>query len=194
MRPLFRLITPVALAGLLAGCVAAIPAVEVTRFHLGQILSPASFDVEAGAGASPQSLEFGAYKAAITRELVQLGYRDGAENPTYRVGIRFERTRRDVAASAPVTIGVGGSSYGGNVGISLGTSFGVGKRRQTLVATRLFVQIKRASDSAVLWEGRAATEAPEAAPAAQPGLAAEKLSRALFQGFPGESGRTIIVK
>jgi len=126
--------------------------------------------------------------------LAQLGYREGAENPAYRVGIRFERTRRDVAASAPVTIGVGGSSYGGNVGISLGTSFGVGKRRQTLVATRLFVQIKRASDSAVLWEGRAATEAPEAAPAAQSGLAAEKLARALFQGFPGESGRTIIVK
>jgi len=61
VRPLFRLITPVALAGLLAGCVAAIPAVEVTRFHLGQMLAPASFDVEAGVGASSQSLEFGTY-------------------------------------------------------------------------------------------------------------------------------------
>ena len=46
---------------------------------------------------------------------------------------------------------------------------------------------------AVVWEGRAQTEAPGNAPAAQPGLAADKLARALFQDFPGESGRTITV-
>ena len=51
----------------------------------------------------------------------------------------------------------------------------------------------RLSDGAVVWEGRAQTEAPGNAPSAQPGLAADKLARALFQDFPGESGRTITV-
>jgi hypothetical protein len=53
--------------------------------------------------------------------------------------------------------------------------------------------MKRASDDLVVWEGRAQTEAPNTAPAAQPGLAADKLARALFQDFPGESGRTITI-
>jgi hypothetical protein len=44
-----------------------------------------------------------------------------------------------------------------------------------------------------VWEGRAETQAPANAPAAQPGLAADKLASALFKDFPGESGRTITV-
>jgi hypothetical protein len=55
------------------------------------------------------------------------------------------------------------------------------------------VRIKRKADGVIVWEGRAQTEAPSNAPAAQPGLAADKLSRALFSGFPGESGKTIRV-
>ena len=92
-----------------------------------------------------------------------------------------------------MTVGIGGGTGGGGIGIGIGTSFGLGRKTESLVDTRLSVQMKRASDDLVVWEGRAQTEAPNTAPAAQPGLAADKLARALFQDFPGESGRTIII-
>ena len=53
------------------------------------------------------------------------------------------------------------------------------------------VRIKRRSDGTIFWEGRASTEARPGAPEAQPVAAVEKLAAALFQDFPGESGRTI---
>ena len=44
-----------------------------------------------------------------------------------------------------------------------------------------------------VWEGPATTVARINSPAAQPGLAAEKLANALFADFPGESDKTIMV-
>ena len=55
------------------------------------------------------------------------------------------------------------------------------------------VQIRNRADKSVIWEGRAETEAPASAPAAQPGLAADKLAAALFKDFPGVSGQTVRV-
>lgn len=194
VRPLSSLFAPLVLGFALAGCAASIPPVEVTRFHLGQSPGPGRVTLEAAPGMAANSLEFGTYRAAVARELVRLGFAEGQSGSSYRATIGFERTSRAVAAQSPITIGVGGGSFGGSVGIGVGTSFGLGKKTRTLVTTRMSVQLRRASDSVVIWEGRAQTEAPEAAPAAQPGLAADKLARALFQGFPGESGRTITVK
>ena len=51
-----------------------------------------------------------------------------------------------------------------------------------------------ASGPGVIWEGRGHTEADSRLPDAAPENAARKLTEALFQGFPGESGRTITVK
>lgn len=176
----------------LSGCVAAIPPVEVTRFHLGQQPAAGSAVVEAAEGQNAAALEFGTYAAAVTRELIRLGYPVEGK-ATYRIVLGFERGERKVAKRSPVTIGIGGGSFGGNVGIGVGTSFGVGKSTSAIVSTRMSLQMRRISDGAVVWEGRAETEAPSNAPAAQPGLAADKLARALFQDFPGESGRTITV-
>jgi hypothetical protein len=187
-------LAPLALGAVLAGCAAAIPPVEVTRFHLGQSPNAGSVALQAAPGIASESLEFGAYKAAVARELARLGYAEARGVAAYRATIGYDRTSRTMERRSPITIGVGGGSFGGGVGIGVGTSFGLGAKSRTLVMTRLSVQIRRASDSLVVWEGRAETEAPENAPAAQPGLAADKLARALFQGFPGESGRTITVK
>jgi hypothetical protein len=66
-------------------------------------------------------------------------------------------------------------------------------RTNEIITTRLKVNLMRKSDGAMLWEGRAENSAKSNAPAAQPGLAAEKLARALFVGFPGESGKTITI-
>lgn len=188
MRPLLFVL----IAGLVGGCAASVPPVEVTRFHLGSQPDAGPISLQPAAGLAADSLEFRTYAAAVTREMARLGYRTAAE-PRYRLVVGFARQSRSVAARPPVTIGVGGGSYGGSVGIGVGTSFGLGKTTRTIISTRLSAQMLRISDSAMVWEGRAETEAPENAPAAQPGLAADKLARALFQGFPGESGRTITV-
>jgi hypothetical protein len=189
-----RLFLPLLAVIVLPACTATIPPVEVTRFHLGQPIAAGSATVSAAPGIDGGSIEFRTYALAVQRELTRLGYSEGA-NPAYLAEISYFRdSRARLAKRSPVTIGIGGGSFGGNVGVGLGTSFGLGgDGSKADIVSRLEVRLKTRSDGAVVWEGRAQTEAPANAPAAQPGLAAEKLSRALFADFPGESGKTITV-
>jgi Domain of unknown function (DUF4136) len=186
----------VASGALLSGCAATIPPVEVTRFHSGASISPAAVRIQPLGGGDAQSLEFRSYAAAVGKQLMTLGFSDSADAKSpYVAEVDFSRgTRTDFARRSPVSIGVGGGTGGGGFGIGLGTSIGIGgnKSRETIV-TKLSVRIKTRADDRALWEGRAQTEAPSRAPAAQPGLAAEKLANALFKGFPGQSGETITV-
>jgi hypothetical protein len=186
-------ILSLALAGSLGGCTATIPPVEVTRFHLNQPLTPGAVQSAPINGIDGNSIEFRTYAIAVGREMARLGFAEG-DGP-YVAEIGYARdTRERLARRSPVTIGIGGGSFGGNVGVGLGTSFGVGgDGSRADIVSRLEVRLKRRSDQTVVWEGRAQTRAPANAPSAQPGLAAEKLARALFAGFPGESGRTITV-
>jgi hypothetical protein len=189
-----RLFLPLLAAFVLPACTATIPPVEVTRFHLGQPIAAGAALVNAAPGIDGGSIEFRTYALAVQRELTRLGYGEGA-NSIYLAEIAYYRdSRARLAKRSPVTIGIGGGSFGGNVGVGLGTSFGIGgDRSKADIVSRLEVRLKKRSDGTVVWEGRAQTEAPANAPSAQPGLAAEKLSRALFADFPGESGKTITV-
>ena len=78
--------------------------------------------------------------------------------------------------------------------MGVGVGINLSGKPKDIVTTELHVQLRRRADSTMIWEGRALTEAREGTPAAQPGLAAQKLSAALIEGYPGESGRTITVK
>lgn len=189
-------ITPLFAAPALAlgACTATIPPVEVTRFHLNQPIPSGSVSVAALPGVETDSLEFRTYAAAVSRELARLGYAEGPRSEyTAEIGY-FRDTRERIARRSPITIGIGGGSFGGGGGIGLGGSFGIGGGGSRAdVLSHLEVRLKRKGDSRPVWEGRAQTIAPQNAPAAQPGLAADKLARALFADFPGESGRTIEV-
>ena len=189
-----RFLPLAAFAASLSGCTATIPPVEVTRFHLGQGIAPASVVVMPLAGEDGSTIEFRTYAIAVSRELSRLGFAEGQNAPLV-AEIGFNRaTRERLPQRSPVSIGIGGGSFGRGGGIGIGTSFGVGKSRsRDVVITRLDVRMKRKNDGQTVWEGRAETEAPENAPAAQPGLAAEKLARALFASFPGESGKTVSI-
>jgi hypothetical protein len=96
-----------------------------------------------------------------------------------------------------VSVGVGGSTGGYRSGVGVGVGldltrlFGGGAR--DVVLTRMNVRIDPRAGGMALWEGRAETAARDGTPAAQPGLAADKLARALFADFPGRSGETITV-
>lgn len=183
-----------AAALLLAGCAASIPPVQVTRFHNNPALVAGAVLIQPPTGGDAQSLEFRAYAAAVARELTRLGLSESQDKASaYVVTLDVTRdSREELAGRSPVTIGIGGGSFGRGGGISLGTSFGLGKNRaREVIVTRMAVQIRKRADAAVIWEGRAETESPSRAPAAQPGLAADKLATALFQGFPGDSGKTV---
>ena len=180
----------------LAGCASSIPPVEVTRFHLGTPIDIGTVAVET---PIMDSLEQQTYATAVSGELARLGYPSAAmSSAAYIINVNVRRDTREALAArngSGVSVGIGGGTggyRGGGVGLGLGFTFG-GKKRDTVI-TELSVQIKRRIGGDVVWEGRAQTEAKENAPAAQPGLAAQKLASALFQDFPGVSGRTIQVK
>jgi Domain of unknown function (DUF4136) len=174
----------------LGGCVASIPPVEVTRFHQAEQIQAGSVRVE-----TVQTMEAAAYAAAVARGLGTAGFSavappapaDFVAKVTFSQGSRTEQKR------SPVSIGVGGGTGGSGIGVGIGTSIGLGGGAREIIITQLSVQLLRTKDAKPVWEGRAQTEAPRTAPASQPGLAADKLARALFSGFPGESGKTVLV-
>lgn len=187
-------IRPVLYAAALAlgGCAASVPPVQVTRFHLSGPIEKGTLTVEPGI----MSLEASTYRTAVTSQLARLGFPDaGTETSRYLVSVGVvSETRAAPPRRSPVTIGVGGGTGGYGGGVGLGASFGLGGRKSgDAVFTRLSVQMRDRTTKSVVWEGRAETLAASNAPAAQPGLAADKLASALFRDFPGESGRTISV-
>ena len=184
----------------LAACTTAVPPVEVTRFHVGDPARAGTIAVEEMPGNPDVGLEFRTYAAAVDQELQRVGFTPagaGARSD-YVALLSFRRTFRPTGYDRrgnPVSVGVGGAvGSGGYSGMGVGIGINLSGRPKDLVASELQVQIRRRADSATIWEGRALTQAREGTPAAQPGLAAQKLAAALIGGYPGESGRTITVK
>jgi hypothetical protein len=176
----------------LTGCAATIPPAQVTRFHLNQSIAPGSFEIVEPGNFGPEDAT---YRAAVVAELLTLGFKQATTAARYRMTIDYSRDERAAAPRrSPVTIGIGGGTGGYGGGVGLGASFGLGgNKSRTDIIMRINVRMVERAGGATVWEGRAETVAPSSSPAAQPGLAAQKLASALFRGFPGESGRTISV-
>jgi hypothetical protein len=169
--------------------------VDVTRFHLGGAPERTTVKVEPATGAAQVNPEWSLYGEAVTVQLERLGYvRSTSEMQSgYIAAVGFtQRSLGEVRKRAPVTIGLGGGSFGGNVGVGGGASFGIGGGRATLVETELSVQLRRRSDNTTIWEGRAITQG--IGESNSPALVAPRLASVLFRDFPGESGITITVK
>lgn len=197
--PIALAVTCLALA--LGGCATG-PETRVTRFHLGQPIAPGQITVEPMVPAD-RGPEFETYAGIVGADLARAGFTEapGLSRSEQVAAIVVERGTRDtLARRSPISIGIGGGIGGGGYrggggGIGGGISFPIGKRRSgEVVATRLIVQIKRRSEGTVIWEGRAETAAAAGSAAAQPAETVRRLSAALFQGFPGQSGRTITVR
>jgi hypothetical protein len=188
-------------AALIGGCTATTRdgPVSVTRYHLGAPLTErTTVAIEPMTGANQVSPEYQLYADAVRGELQRLGYVQSTSDMAsgYIAAVSFTRESRGAFRERPpVTIGLGGGSYGGGrrgggVGLGGGVSFGVGGKTRELMVTELWVQLRRRSDNSTVWEGRANTESA----GDQPTDTAGRLARALFKGFPGESGITITVK
>ena len=180
----------------LAGCATTRP-VEVTRFHLEQPIARGTIDVQPLAAGGPASLEFKTYAAAVQGELLRIGYTaapSGAD-ARYLATVNFVRTSRGtVDLGPPVTLGLGVGSFGRHVGGGVGGGIGIGKHRtKELITSELSVRITDRTTGSAIWEGRAQLDGAVGSEEASPSATAAKLARALFKGFPGESGRTIKV-
>ena len=175
--------------------------IDVTRYHLGQPLERTTVSVEPMSSTDSISPEYQLYADAVRDELQRLGYvLSTSDMPSgYIAGVAFRRTSRGAfREQSPVSIGLGGGSYSGGrrggVGLGGGLSFGLGGKTRELYVTELWVQLRRRSDNTTVWEGRAQTQSVSGTESGQPEATAARLARALFKGFPGESGVTITVK
>ncbi|KAA9017515.1 hypothetical protein [Sphingobium limneticum] len=202
-----RLLFLAAIALPFGACATAAPRVEVTRFHMGNPARSGTVAVEEMPGNPDISLEFRTYAGAVSQEFQRVGFSatgDGAQSD-YVALVSFSRTFRpsgpDRSSDRPVSVGMGGGigSGGGRRGgtfggLGLGVGINLSGKPKDIVTTELHIQLRRRSDSTAIWEGRASTQAKQGSAAAQPAAAAQKLAAALIGGYPGESGRTIMVK
>ncbi len=185
-------------AAALAGCSTTMSGsapVDVTRYHLSQPIPAGTVAVQPVSGATGPEAQL--YLDAVAATMGGMGFAAAADSTKadYLATVDFRRTDRgQVRTRPPVTIGIGGGSYGGGVGLGGGASVGIGSKTRTVYASELSVQLRRRGDNTVIWEGKAMTETLGAADGTQPTDTATKLSNALFKGFPGQSGITITVK
>lgn len=188
-----------AAAAALTGCVAPVGPVEVTRFHAPAAvpLGQGTVSIEPAPGQQ-DGIEFRTYAQAVMRELQRVGYVDAASGaaPSRQVAtLSIERqTWRPGRDGSPVSVGVGGStgSYGSGVGVGIGLDLSGPPPEQT--ETRMHVMIRERASGQTIWEGRARFTVRANSPLAQTPLGAAKMAEALFKGFPGQSGETILVK
>ncbi|MEA3388334.1 hypothetical protein [Sphingobium sp. CCH11-B1] len=201
---------PVLLSALLAlplaACTTTAP-VEVTRFHVADPARTGTVAIEEMPGNPDVSLEFRTYAGIVSQELQRVGFTPAPAGASsdYVALVSLDRSFRpsgiDNGSDRPVSVGVGGGfgSGGGRRGgsfggLGVGVGINLSGKPKDIVTTQMHVQLRRRSDSAAVWEGRASTQAKQGSPAAQPVAAAQKLATALIGGYPGESGRTITVK
>jgi len=180
----------------LAGCATAHYPTEVIRFHAGDQIGRGRIALapfQTPDGAAVGGAEFELYAGAVAQQLTRLGWSvvgnpDNAEQVAL-IGIDQERfaSRRP----GPVSIGVGGGTGGWSSGVGAGVGFNLGGGPREVATMTLNMRIKQRADDRVVWEGRATKTAPVDAADASPATLAPRLAEALFQGFPGESGRTI---
>ncbi len=182
MKAIFLWAGAVAVAASLSGCstlrgggVETQGGTQIYRSHLGQPIARSQIAVEAFEPADANSPDFRTHSAAVAQELRRLGW-----TVVNTVGQSEQVALVDVSQGSASRMGIGA-----NAAAAPGIASSGG------VATRLDVRIKRRSDGTVFWEGQAIDEGRGSGSAGERSAAVQRLATALFQDFPGESGRTI---
>ena len=198
---------PVAVAAMLLAlptlnaCMAPMPPVSVTRFHNATIApphAPGSFAIFDGAPGAAATLD-ASFSGAVARELQTLGFTRAVAGRAPDYVVRVDVSRAETAADnrgGGVSVGVGGGTGGYRSGVGVGVGLDLSRLLagdSSRIATRMRVTIAAGSgdDAPLVWEARAESVARRNSPAAQVGLVADKLARAIFSAYPGNNGETI---
>lgn len=188
-----------ALAGLVAGC--ATPSyhspVEVTRFTstpAGSLpLGPVG--VRAAPGEDPTDPAYAVYQTAVKERLDAVGFQVAGDAAPYTAFIDVERTVFEAGKGrGPVSVGGGASTGGYGSGVGLGVGLNLTPPDPDEIVTQLSVSIRPSAGGDAIWEGRARFTASVNNEYADLTAAAGKVTAALFEGFPGNSGETIEVR
>jgi hypothetical protein len=190
-------LAPLAATMLLAGC-ATTPMAEVTRFSIGTPIPSDAIALVPAAGTDAGSLEFRNHAAIVARELDAVGLHPvGADGQSAYVGVLnvVQTTRLGPPKRSPFSIGIGGATGGGGGGVGGGVSFPVGKAPTSEIRINMIdLQIRRRSDSSMIWEGKVVQEIAADAPQAALTAAVPALAKAMLTGFPGKNAETFKVK
>ncbi len=199
--PRYRLaawLAPLAATALLAGCSTGTPMAEVTRFNIGTPIPSDAIALVPATGVDAGSLEFRSHAAVVARDLDAVGLHPvGADGRSAYVGVLnvYQTSRQGPPKSSPFRIGIGGGSFSGGGGVGGGVSLPLGKTPSSEIRVNVVdLQIRRRSDSSMVWEGKAVQEVAGDAPQAALTAAVPALSKALLTGFPGRNGETVRVK
>ena len=163
---------------------------DVARFHTNQPINRGTLFIQPSDPALANNLEFRTHSESVAVEMRRQGFQTvpAAAQAQYIATL-------DITQSDGQTLVRAGSSVGvpvGPVGVNL--PVGRGPQATTQRATTVSVQLKRATDSAVLWEGRATKEAAPGTQEATLTWAVPALAGALFRDFPGTPGATVNVR
>jgi hypothetical protein len=214
---LARLLAPLFAIVLLAGCASTVTT-QVTPFHeLTGSLEGQRF-VIVPTPEQQSSLEFGTYADLVREALVARGLVDAGANKesadlgvsiAYEVVGRAPGMRSGTSGHVGIGAGSGGGFSMGGIGFGVGFPIGGGSSGDANFQRTLQVRIDRlgaasapppaqsppslpapAAPTGRVFEARAISEGPSASIA--PVMAA--MVRAIFDDFPGESGRTRVVR
>ena len=181
-----------------AGCTTSGATVDVKRFHLGVPVTRGTIALVPANGPQSFSLEYRTYADAVANELRAQGFAPAPvdSGPAYIATLTITQ---NVAVGprrpSPVSVGIGGGGFtggrGGGVGLGGGVAFPVGHGSQNAVEfDAIGLQIKRAADQTLIWEGSAQTAIDTRSPKASLANAVPAMARVLLAGFPGPSGVT----
>lgn len=183
---------------LLASCATGITS-EVTRFHILAAPSGEMIEIVHRDPEQNSSPEFETYARMIGERLGSLGYRPTPPGGVPDIMVELDYgvgpgpapgpPPGDDSGRAPGTLGTGAGSHGGGANGGLSRGFGAGSERAPSFLRRLEFKMIRASDGGVLFEGRVdSLGRNDSLAEIMPYLVA-----AMFDDFPGESGKTNVV-
>ncbi|MEC9375970.1 MAG: DUF4136 domain-containing protein [Pseudomonadota bacterium] len=164
---------------------------EVTRFHLDEPIEDQSVSLKAG---GDNSIQLTRYIKLVSAELAQIGYPVIESNST-KIFIDmfvFRGMETKARKNSPVSVGIGGSSYGSKIGLGGSVKLPIGRGPQEVYVTRLEVRFIDRDTNAAIWEGLAAKESKY--PPENPDEVMRKMVKALFQDFPGQSGLSLTIE
>ena len=188
-----------ALAAFAAGC--STPSyyspVEVTRFTgtPAEEIPRGPIGVAPAPGEDPTDPAYAAYQTALLEALDRNGFQVAGDDAPYIALIDVERWIAEPGGRrSPVSVGGGASTGSFGSGVGLGVGIDLSGPDPEEIGTELSVSIRPAVGGDAIWEGRARFTATANSEYADLEAAAARVTEALFEGFPGNSGETIEVE
>ncbi|RMD89375.1 MAG: DUF4136 domain-containing protein [Alphaproteobacteria bacterium] len=190
---MFRRLVILVLVALAGACTGPQFEAEVTRFHVAGLsdyegkrirVEPARDDID--------GVVFARYAAMLGERLAALGFVPaGKDEPDWLARLDYSVTATETAPESGAQVGIGAGHFGRHVGVSGAFGFPIGGHEPEAVYNRrISLALIEAESGRRLWEGRAVSTGRTADLDAVMPL----LIKALLEGFPGESGRTVEVR